>query len=175
MAEKLIGDNPDYYNELKAEWDKGNFYILLGMQQDVQQRPIYKTFEEITPSRHLSIIFNLFVFMQIFNMICARKINDQVNIFDGIFTNPAFMTVWIIILVVQVFCAQFFGRFVSVHLNGLTSLQWVYCIVISLVTFPINLVLKWFPDSMCPTLGDEDPAEVEAAAKDYEELQEKAK
>lgn len=105
--------------------------------------------------------------MQIFNMICARKINDQVNIFDGIFTNPAFMTVWIIILVVQVFCAQFFGRFVSVHLNGLTSLQWVYCIVISLVTFPINLVLKWFPDTMCPTLGDEDPAEVEAAAKDY--------
>lgn len=108
-------------------------------------------------------------------MICARKINDQVNIFDGIFSNPAFMIVWIIILIVQVFCAQFFGRFVSVHLNGLTSLQWIYCIVISLVTFPINFVLKWFPETLCPVLGDEDPADIEAAERDYVELQEKAK
>lgn len=36
IAEKLLADNPDYYNELKTEWDKGNFYILMGMQQDVQ-------------------------------------------------------------------------------------------------------------------------------------------
>ena len=32
MAEKLLADNPDYYSELKQEWDQGNFYILLGMQ-----------------------------------------------------------------------------------------------------------------------------------------------
>lgn len=36
MAEKLLDQNPDYYTELKAEWDKGNFMILMGMQQDVQ-------------------------------------------------------------------------------------------------------------------------------------------
>lgn len=43
------------------------------------------------------------------------------------------------------------------HVNGLTGLQWIYCIVISLVTFPINLFLKFVPDTMCPVLGDEDP------------------
>jgi hypothetical protein len=32
IAEKLLADNPDYYNELKSEWDKGNFNVLLGMQ-----------------------------------------------------------------------------------------------------------------------------------------------
>lgn len=69
------------------------------MQQDEEQRTIYKDFEYITPSRHLTIVFNLFVFMQIFNMICARKINDQVNIFDGITTNPAFIIVWTVIVV----------------------------------------------------------------------------
>ena len=141
----------------------------------MQQRPIYKTFEETTPSRHLTIVFNLFVFMQIFNMICSRKINDQVNIFDGIFTNPAFMTVWIVILVVQIFCCQFFGRFVSVHLNGLTGSQWAYCILISLVTFPINFILKFVPDEICPVLGDEDQADIDAAEADYEELKAKAK
>lgn len=76
ISEKLVGDNPEYYQELQDNWKEGNFYILMGMQQDVQQRPIYKTFEETTPSRHLTIVFNLFVFMQIFNMICSRKIND---------------------------------------------------------------------------------------------------
>lgn len=65
---------------------------------------MYKAFESITNSRHLTVIFNLFVFMQIFNMICARKINDQLNIFDGVFSNPAFMTVWTIIVVFQIIC-----------------------------------------------------------------------
>lgn len=59
------------------------------------------------------------------------------------------------------------------HVNGLTGLQWIYCIVISLVTFPINLFLKFVPDTMCPVLGDEDPADVEEAAKDYEVLRSK--
>lgn len=46
----------------------------------------------------------------------------------------------------------------------------MYCIIISLVTFPINFVLKFLPDTICPVLGDEDPADVEAAERDYEEL-----
>lgn len=61
---------------------------------------MYKSFEYITPSRHLSVVFNLFVFMQVFNMICSRKINDEVNIFKGITTNPSFIIVWTVIVVV---------------------------------------------------------------------------
>lgn len=86
--------------DLKSEWDKGNFYILMGMQKDTSQRKMYAAFEDDTPSRHLTVVFNLFVFMQIFNMICSRKIADQVNIFEGITTNPAFMTVWTVIVVI---------------------------------------------------------------------------
>jgi magnesium-transporting ATPase (P-type) len=169
-----LGENPEYYESLQKKWNDGNFFILMGMQQDVQQRPIYKTFEETTPSRHLTIVFNLFVFMQIFNMICSRKINDQVNIFEGITSNPAFLVVWVIILIVQICCCQLFGRFVSVHINGLTATQWILCIVVALITFPINLLLKYCPDSICPVLGDEDPADVESAAADYKELRDRA-
>jgi hypothetical protein len=32
--------------------------------------------------------------------------------------------------------------------------------LIALVTFPINLLLKFIPDNMCPMLGDEDLADV---------------
>jgi hypothetical protein len=134
---------------------------------------MYKVFEGTTPSRHLTIVFNLFGFMQIFNMICSRKINDQVNIFEGIFTNPAFMIVWVIIVIVQICCAQLFGRFVSVHINGLTAITWIYCLVISLVTFPINFILKFVPDTCCPMMGDEDPSDIQASEDDYKVLRAK--
>lgn len=61
----------------------------------------------------------------------------------------------------------------SVHVNGLTGTQWLYCMLIALVTFPINLLLKFIPDTMCPMLGDEDPADVTASAADYAVLKKK--
>ena len=32
------------------------------------------------------------------------------------------------------------------------------------------MFLKYIPDTMCPMLGDEDPADIEAAEADYEAL-----
>lgn len=134
---------------------------------------MYKAFEDDTPSRHLSIVFNLFVFMQIFNMICSRKINDEFNIFAGVTENPAFVVVWSVIFVVQICVTQFFGRAVSVHVKGLTGGQWLWCILIALCTFPINLGLKFLPDKFCPTLGKEAEKDVVEAAEQYAILKEK--
>lgn len=53
-------------------------------------------------SRHLTFIFTMFVMFQIFNMICARKIHDELWIFEGVHTNVMFMGVWVLILVLQV-------------------------------------------------------------------------
>lgn len=41
--------------------------------------------------------------MQIFNMITARKIHDELNIFEGIHTNIIFIGLWFIICGGQVF------------------------------------------------------------------------
>jgi hypothetical protein len=70
------GGNPNYLADLKKEWNKGNFFLIMGMQRDTEGKPMYEAFESTTPSRHLTVVFNLFVFMQIFNMICSRKIAD---------------------------------------------------------------------------------------------------
>lgn len=48
-------------------------------------------------SRHLTFIFTAFVFMQIFNMLCARKIHDEWNIFEGIHKNLIFIVLWFVI------------------------------------------------------------------------------
>lgn len=54
------------------------------------------------PSQHFTVIFNTFVQMTIFNELNARKIHGQRNIFNGIFTNPIFYSIWIATCVSQV-------------------------------------------------------------------------
>lgn len=92
-----------------------------GMRKGFTNEPIYETLSIHTPSRHLSVVFNLFVLFQIFNMLAARKINDEFNIFDGIFTNAMFMIVWLIIVVGQFFITQFGSSPMKVHIAGLTG------------------------------------------------------
>jgi len=53
-------------------------------------------------SHHFTFFFNLFVFFQIMNMICARKIHDEWNIFEGFFTNIVFLAVWGLIVIMQI-------------------------------------------------------------------------
>lgn len=78
-------------------------YVLTGMLETVDQEPLYSKYQHITPSRHLSIIFNMFVWMQIFNMLCSRKINDELNFLEGMHTNAMFLGVVVFIVGLQVF------------------------------------------------------------------------
>ena len=49
----------------------------------------------------------MFVLMQIVNMVCARKIHDEWNIFEGFFDNFVFLAVWLIIFGLQVVIIQY--------------------------------------------------------------------
>ena len=51
---------------------------------------------------HLSVMFNVFVFMQVFNEINSRKINDERNVFDRIFSNKIFIGVIVGTILTQV-------------------------------------------------------------------------
>jgi len=53
-------------------------------------------------SRHFTYGFNIFVMMQIFNFINARKIDDSFNTFEGILDSSLFM-----IIVGAIFILQF--------------------------------------------------------------------
>jgi Ca2+ transporting ATPase len=52
--------------------------------------------------RHLTITFNTFVFLQIFNEICCRKCYNELNFFQGIFQNWLFMFVMTVTVLLQV-------------------------------------------------------------------------
>jgi len=63
--------------------------------------PLWHKYEySVGPSRHLTVVFNVFVLMQIFNMINARKIRDEFNIVEGLTKSTMFLFIWAIIFVV---------------------------------------------------------------------------
>ncbi len=112
---------------------------------------IYKKYEDdCGSSRHMAVVFNVFVWMQIFNMLNARKINDEKNIFKGITENNMFLIVWFIIFIGQVLIAQFGSKVFKVNDHGLTIMQWVISVGIGLTTLLVDFIIKFFPDEMCP-------------------------
>jgi len=40
-------------------------------------------------------VFNVFTVMQIFNLINCRVINDELNVFSGVWKNWMFLLVWV--------------------------------------------------------------------------------
>ena len=56
-----------------------------------------------------TVIYNTFVWMQLFNEINCRRIFNEVNMMTGICNNPIFVGIWIFSVVVQVTSVEFFG------------------------------------------------------------------
>lgn len=54
--------------------------------------------------QHISIFFDIFVYLQVFNLLNARKISkDEINIFSGLFENYMFVVIFVGIFVCQLF------------------------------------------------------------------------
>lgn len=76
-----------------------NNYIYPGRITDWDNTPLYSLkYSVYGASHHMTNVFNIFVYLQIFNMINCRKINDEKNIFLGIHTNWMFLFIWFIIV-----------------------------------------------------------------------------
>jgi Ca2+ transporting ATPase len=132
-------------------------YIFPGRLYDWEGDDLYKKLRDSDddpgPSRHFTIVFNTFVLMQIFNMLNARKINDEFNIFSGIFKNTMFVVIWIIILVMQILITQFTQDVFVVARKGLYWSQWLLCIAFGVSVIPLDALIKFVPDTVCPEIG----------------------
>jgi magnesium-transporting ATPase (P-type) len=62
----------------------------------------YKKIKEEDETTSKSLLFNAFIFMQVCNEINSRKILDEYNIFQGIFTSAIFMGVLVVTIGLQV-------------------------------------------------------------------------
>ncbi|CAF0953793.1 unnamed protein product [Adineta steineri] len=95
------------------------------------------------PSQHLTMIFNVFVVMNLFNGINSRKIYGEKNIFSGIFRNPVFIIIWIVTFILQILLVQY-GSYVF-SCVALTFQQWICCLLFGVGVLLWNQVLNLIP------------------------------
>ncbi|CAD8181544.1 unnamed protein product [Paramecium pentaurelia] len=101
------------------------------------------------PSRQFTVIFNTFVMMQLFNFINARRIQDELNILQGIFSNILFPIIFLGILSLQIIMITFGGIvFHCYSFNGLCIEQWLICIAFGFGGLIIRLILSQIPDTI---------------------------
>ena len=105
---------------------------------------------------HFTIFFNIFVFMQVFNSINARKLQkDEYNVFTGILGNWLYILIQSIIIIGQIILVTFGGRAVRTH--PLSIKQHCDCLGISALTLVWGFIVKLLPIDVTEpsTVGEE--------------------
>jgi len=92
---------------------------------------------------HYTMVFNTFVWMQIFNEINARKVNNEWNVFHNIWKNWLFIAIFIVTCVFQVLLVELGGE--AVKTTGLSPLEWGICVGLGFVSLPLGFVIRFIP------------------------------
>ena len=104
---------------------------------------------------HFTIFFNIFVFMQVFNSINARKLQkDEYNVFTGILGNWLYLLIQTIIVVGQIILVTFGGRAVRTH--ALSVSQHCMCIGIAACTLVWGFFVKLLPIDVSEKVEEEE-------------------
>jgi Ca2+-transporting ATPase len=109
----------------------------------------YETHTDAEYRPTLSILFNAFIFCQIFNEINARRINDEYTIFVGLFTNPIFIAVIAITVVCQVIIINV--PFINTKFFKVTRLtweEWLVTVTIGVGAIPLSLLTRFITKVM---------------------------
>ncbi|TVT97813.1 hypothetical protein EJB05_05664 [Eragrostis curvula] len=100
-----------------------------------------------------TIIFNTFVFCQVFNEISSRDMED-INVLKGLPDNSIFMGILAGTISFQFILVQFLGDFANT--TPLTLLQWLVSVLFGLLGMPIAAAIKLIPVE--PHEGDAHPS-----------------
>ena len=92
----------------------------------------------------MTILFNTFVFYGLFNQINCRILDDSYNIFQNLRGNCLFIFIILLEISIQICIVQYGGLIFNCVKGGLTQRQWLFCIIISSLTFLISILLKCF-------------------------------
>ncbi|KAM0959339.1 hypothetical protein ACFX2I_024465 [Malus domestica] len=111
---------------------------ILGLQQDVPKHAV---------GVKNTVIFNAFVFCQIFNEFNARK-PEEINVFTGVTKNYLFMGIIGITFVLQIIIVMFLGKFTKTV--RLSWQQWLICLGIAIVSWPLAIIGKLIPVPKTP-------------------------
>lgn len=141
-AEKLSGKisqcwgTDPYKFDAKATW--GVVHI--------DNYPLEGKLEKAFPSEQFTLIFNIFVCLQLFNQINARKIHGEWNVFKGITTNPLFLIILVGELAGQYLLVQYMGPLATCI--PLSATQWAFCLGVGFSELLVGQLFNLIPNSL---------------------------
>ncbi|KDR79013.1 hypothetical protein GALMADRAFT_64503 [Galerina marginata CBS 339.88] len=106
---------------------------ILGMEHTTHNELVIKT-----------LVFNAFVFAQIFNSINCRRLDNKLNVFEGILKNRFFIAITLIEIVVQVLIVFVGGAAFQVTRIG--GREWGISLALGVVSIPWGAVIRCMPN-----------------------------
>ncbi|KAK2743654.1 plasma membrane calcium [Myotisia sp. PD_48] len=99
-----------------------------------------------------TIVFNTFVWMQIFNEFNNRRLDNKFNIFENIHKNYWFMGINLFMVGAQIMIIFVGGA--ALKVVPLSGVQWAICIVCAILCVPWAVALRCIPDPHFKVLLD---------------------
>jgi len=90
---------------------------------------------------HLTMVFNIFVLMQIFNEFNCRTTRFDRRALEGVLHSTWFLVIVGAITAAQVLIVQFGGAFFRT--TPLDLVQWAICVVVASSVLPVGVGLRW--------------------------------
>lgn len=106
---------------------------ILGFEHDEHHEKIVRT-----------LVFNAFVFAQIFNSVNCRRLDNKLNVFEGILRNRFFIAITLLEIVIQVVIVFVGGAAFQVTQMG--GREWGISIALGVVSLPWGAVIRCMPN-----------------------------
>ncbi|PBP27774.1 calcium-translocating P-type ATPase [Diplocarpon rosae] len=104
-------------------------------------------YDTSNPAQELELntmVFNTFVWMQIFNEFNNRRLDNKFNIFVGLHRNFFFIAINFLMVGLQIAIIFIGGEAFSI--TRLDGVQWAICLVLASLSLPMGILVRLFPD-----------------------------
>ncbi|KAF9240186.1 cation transporting ATPase [Melanogaster broomeanus] len=91
-----------------------------------------------------TLVFNAFVFAQIFNSVNSRRFDRKENVFEGLLRNYYFIVITLIEIVVQVLIVFVGGAAFQVTIIG--GREWSISLALGVVSIPLGALIRLLPN-----------------------------
>ncbi|KAJ3323148.1 Calcium-transporting ATPase 10, plasma membrane-type [Boothiomyces sp. JEL0866] len=117
-----------------------------------------------------SLVFNVFIFCQVFNEINCRSITTDCNVFRNFFSNRIFIVIIILTIVGQIIIVEFGGIVFQIDSSGLNGTGWAISFGVGFGSIIVGYLVRILPPFPVPGFliveGEDIPAK-----KDYQQIE----
>ncbi|PYI19327.1 P-type calcium ATPase [Aspergillus japonicus CBS 114.51] len=126
------------------------YQLVVTLVLNFSGNSIFHYHSEKDTSHMQTVVFNTFVWMQIFNQWNSRRLDNNLNIFEGMLKNAWFIGIQLIIIGGQILIIFVGGQaFSVVRLNGP---QWGVSLVLGVISLPVGVIIRLIPDALIARL-----------------------